>query len=65
MPVAGRARLAVVDILGREVVLLVDGESDAGTHAVLWQAAHLASGVYLCRFTTGDVTQTMKMMLTK
>ena len=60
---AGRVRLAVVDLLGREVRLLVDEQREAGSHTVAFDASELASGVYLYRLMSGGVTQTKKMLL--
>lgn len=60
---SGRARLAVYDLLGREVSLLVDGSLDPGRHTVTFDAAGLASGVYIYRLTTKDHTATRTMLL--
>ena len=38
LPRAGRARLSVVDLRGREVAVLADGELPAGRHAATWSA---------------------------
>jgi hypothetical protein len=43
----GRVRLAVYDVLGREVAVLVDAEVEAGTHEAALEGARLASGVYV------------------
>jgi len=59
----GRARLAVYDLLGREVSLLVDGSLDPGLHTVRFDAAGLASGVYIYRLATQGHTATRTMLL--
>ncbi len=41
--------LKVYDILGREVVTLVDGREPAALHTVTWNASRFASGVYFYR----------------
>ncbi len=46
-------RLAVYDVLGREVAVLADGQVDAGSHAATFDAAELPSGVYLVRLEAG------------
>ncbi len=56
MPAAGPARVAVYDVLGREVAVLADGERAAGRHEVTFQSAGLASGVYVIRLTAGTAT---------
>jgi len=49
---AGPARLTVVDVLGREVARLADGQMAAGEHVMQWEPRALASGVYLLRLST-------------
>jgi hypothetical protein len=56
-------RLSIVDLLGREVALLVHGKSDAGLHHVQWEAGKHASGVYLCRLETARAVRGVKVML--
>jgi hypothetical protein len=59
----GMVRLSIVDLLGREVALLVHGTSAAGLHRVQWEAGEHASGVYLCRLETGTAVRSTKVML--
>ncbi|MEZ4387125.1 MAG: FlgD immunoglobulin-like domain containing protein [Candidatus Krumholzibacteriia bacterium] len=52
MPVAGHVRATVLDLRGREVAVLVDGERPAGRHEVRWDGRDrrgraLPSGTYL------------------
>jgi len=56
-------RLAVFDILGREVALLVNEQKSPGSYTVRFDASRLASGIYLCRFAAGQYTKTVKMAL--
>jgi hypothetical protein len=65
LPAAGRVRLAVYDLLGREVTVLVNGEVEAGNHTAVFDAAGLSSGVYFCRLTTGDRVQIKSMQFMK
>jgi hypothetical protein len=60
-----RIKLIVYDLLGNEVVTLVDGELPAGEHSVNWDAAGLSSGVYFYRVTSGDRVETRRMTLLK
>jgi len=55
--------LKVYDILGREVITLVNEELDAGYYQVNFNAAHLSSGVYLYQLKTGGFIETKKMLL--
>jgi hypothetical protein len=61
----GNARLLVYDLLGREVVVLVNGVQAAGLHTVSFSAARLTSGVYFYRLENAGTTITKKMMLLK
>ncbi|HLA64447.1 MAG TPA: T9SS type A sorting domain-containing protein, partial [Rhodothermales bacterium] len=48
---AGPVRVAVYDLLGREVARLADAETAAGTYRVRVEAAGMAAGVYVVRMT--------------
>lgn len=56
-------RLRVVDVLGREVARLVDGEAPAGRHAVRFDAAGLPSGFYFCELEAGGRRERRAMVL--
>jgi hypothetical protein len=60
-----RTTIAIYDVLGREVVRPVDEWKDPGEYKVQFDASALASGMYICRFSSGDVTQTRKLMLVR
>ena len=59
------ASLVVYNLLGEEVVRLVDGEQTVGNHVVIWNASNFASGIYFYRLQAGDFVQTRKMVLLK
>ena len=44
---SGRVRLSVVDVLGREVAVLADGDRPGGEHRAVLDARALAAGVYV------------------
>ncbi len=58
-------RLAVYDLLGREVAVLVNETKAPGSYQATFDASGLASGVYLSRITAGDFVRTRSMVLTK
>ncbi len=58
-------KIAIYDILGREIEKLVDGELDAGRYKVNFVAYNLPSGVYFYTMKTAKFTQTNKMILLK
>ncbi len=65
LPVASDVSLKIYDMLGREVMTLVNGRQDAGAYSVNVNAATLSSGVYFYRFQAGNFVATKKMMLVK
>ncbi len=58
-----QVRLAVYDVLGREVVLLVDAQQRAGTHTVEFDAGNLPPGTYLARIELDHLRFTKRMVL--
>jgi hypothetical protein len=65
LPAAGSVRLAVYDMLGREVALLVDGRKEAGRHSVRFNARQLTSGVYFYRLTADGYQDAKRMVLVR
>ena len=62
----GTARLAVYDLLGREVAVLEDSRREAGTFTATWTPSAQASGVYFVRFTLdGQPAGTQRVVLSK
>lgn len=60
-----KVKLAVYDITGKEVMILVNGNLDAGTYNADLDASKLASGVYLYSLETDDFAGTKKMVVVK
>jgi hypothetical protein len=58
-------RLIVYDILGREVVTLVNEQLKPGTYEVEWDATDYPSGMYFYRLFTGNYNETKRMVLIK
>jgi len=65
IPQTTNVTLKVFDVLGREVVTLIDEQVEAGTHSLVFRAANLASGVYYYTIITENFIQTKKMLLLK
>ena len=66
IPVDSRVKLVVYDLLGRQVARLLDNElKTAGSYAVEFNGASLASGVYFCRMEAGKFAVTGRMILLK
>jgi endo-1,4-beta-xylanase len=60
-----KVKLAVYNILGNEVAVLVDGTKAIGTYTVSFDALNLPSGVYFYKLETGNKLLVKKMMLLK
>lgn len=65
VPKSGQVTLKVYNILGQEVVTLFQGFQNTGKYIATFDAAKLASGVYLYRLQAGNTTLTKKMLLMK
>lgn len=65
LPQDARVTLKVYDILGSEVVTLVNEEQEAGYKEVQFNGSNIASGMYVYRLQAGDYISTKKMMLLK
>lgn len=60
-----RARLAVYDLLGKEVSLLFESDLGAGSHQVFFEGSQLPSGTYWYRLTAGSSSETKRMILAR
>lgn len=69
LPVTGKVNIKVYDIIGREVMTLIDETREADYYMVEFDGSNLASGVYFYRiYAEGEgqkFTQTMKMIIVK
>lgn len=65
LPRAVHVTLAVYNMLGEEVAILVDEVQEPGTRSVSIDAAELPSGVYAYRLTAGTFTDVKKMVFIK
>jgi hypothetical protein len=65
LPVSGFVSLKVYDILGKEVSVLTNGYKPAGKYTVTFNAASLASGIYIYKLNSGNYSSIKKMMVLK
>ena len=65
IPKAQHIELKVYDVLGREVKVLYNDFAPAGVLAIDFNADNLASGMYIYRLKTDDISVSKKMMLLK
>jgi hypothetical protein len=57
--------IKIFDVLGREVVTLINEDLQPGKYEVHWDASQFSSGVYYYIMKAGDFTETRKMILMK
>jgi hypothetical protein len=65
VPQRSNVTLKVYDILGNEIVTLVNEEKQTGTYEITWYAESLPSGVYFYQLRAKDFVETKKMVLMK
>ncbi|HNY91723.1 MAG TPA: T9SS type A sorting domain-containing protein [bacterium] len=65
IPVPAQVTLRVLDLLGREVDLLLAGHLPAGAYTRQWNAVVIPGGVYYCQLQAGAFRLTRKMVLLK
>ena len=54
-----------IDITGRNVTTLINGQLQTGTYEIQWDARGFASGIYFSELISGTKRHTQKMVLLK
>ena len=65
IPVGTKVSFEIFDVIGRKVKTVDEGYQEANTYTITFNAHDLASGVYICRMTTGLGNQIIKLLLEK
>jgi len=65
IPVNSHVSLKLFDVLGHEVLTLVDEFQEAGYKSIAVNATGLTSGVYFCQLKSGNFVDTKKLLLMK
>ncbi|MBN1481930.1 T9SS C-terminal target domain-containing protein [candidate division KSB1 bacterium] len=65
LPAKAFVNLEILNTLGQTEETLVTKVLGEGSHSYIWNAGERPSGVYLVRLTTGDFSQTRKMLLVR
>jgi hypothetical protein len=65
-----QVKLAVYNLLGKEIRTLVDKQHTAGFYSVFWDGknnidSRVPSGLYFCKMQTGSIVEMRKMILTR
>ena len=68
IPKDSRVVMKIYNVMGQEVVTLVDAELKAGYYTATWnarnfQGSEISAGIYFCRLNAGEFSQTRKMVL--
>lgn len=65
LPTEGNVILSVYDITGKEIAVLVNERKPAGTYEIVFDTSGLPSGIYYYKLTSGNFSETRKMVLLK
>jgi len=65
VPQTSYVELAIYDLLGNEIVMLISDEKEAGYHSVNFDASIYNSGIYFYSLKAGNFVETKKMILLK
>ncbi|MFA6438759.1 MAG: T9SS type A sorting domain-containing protein [Bacteriovoracaceae bacterium] len=65
VPISGRMMLAVYDMTGQRVNILVNELKEAGTYEYTYDLRSISSGSYICRLTYGTTMLSVKLLLLK
>ena len=61
----GDVKIVVYDIMGREVLTLVNESMQPGTYETTFDASSLSSGIYFYTLTAGDFKESKRMIFIK
>ncbi|NBC26705.1 MAG: T9SS type A sorting domain-containing protein [Bacteroidetes bacterium] len=65
LPESENVEVAVYNVVGQKVAVLVDDQLSAGEHTVSWNAMDMPSGVYIVQLEAGNTVDTKKITLIK
>lgn len=65
VPQASHVRISIYNNLGQNIATLIDGNYEAGSHSISWNAGAYASGLYFCKMEAGSFVTINKMLLMK
>ncbi len=65
VPKSSNVKIAVYDLTGKELEVLVNEHVQPGTYQTAWNASKYSSGIYFYKLTSDNFTETKKMILIK
>ena len=65
LPIRTKVNLNIFNVLGKEIITLVDKYKNPGYHKINWDAADCPSGIYFYRIQAGNFQKMCKVLLIK
>jgi hypothetical protein len=65
VPRGERVRIAIYDLFGKEVSVVLDQYRKAGIHTTVFPAGELKAGVYVCKIFVGDEERSSRLVKTQ
>ncbi len=65
LPVYSFVKISIIDVLGREIAVLVNENQSAGSYNISFNATSFPAGIYFYRLKSGSYTETKKLVLLK
>lgn len=65
LPSSNEVKIEIVDMMGRKVKELFNGNQTQGRYLVIWNASEVPSGIYFCKLHVGSEVRTIRMNLIK
>lgn len=65
IPTSSIVRVEVYNVLGKLITTLVNENQEAGIYSEVFNAVGLGNGIYYCRISAGNFSETKKMLLLK
>ena len=65
LPEPDNVKVAIYNLLGQEVEILIEGSQPAGTYSLIWNADDFPTGIYFCRLEGPNESQCIRMILLK
>jgi len=63
LPEKEKVNLSLYNLLGQQILTLVNKEQEPGNHRISWTSESLLPGIYFCRLSTSLWTQTTKIVV--
>jgi len=65
LPEDSDVRVGIYNLLGEEIVEIINSKYTAGNHIIIFEANDLSSGIYIYRLIAGEFIKSKMMVLIK